>query len=33
VVEAARAWLVEAEEAGHGEEDYSVVLARIAPGR
>jgi 3-hydroxyisobutyrate dehydrogenase-like beta-hydroxyacid dehydrogenase len=32
VVEAARAWLVEAEEAGHGEEDYSVVLARIAPG-
>jgi 3-hydroxyisobutyrate dehydrogenase len=32
VVEAARAWLAEAEDAGHGEEDYSVVLARIAPG-
>jgi 3-hydroxyisobutyrate dehydrogenase-like beta-hydroxyacid dehydrogenase len=32
VVQAARAWLVEAEEAGHGEEDYSVVLSRIAPG-
>jgi 3-hydroxyisobutyrate dehydrogenase-like beta-hydroxyacid dehydrogenase len=32
VVEAARAWLVETEEAGHGGEDYSVVLARIAPG-
>jgi 3-hydroxyisobutyrate dehydrogenase len=33
VVEAARAWLLEAEDDGHGEEDYSVVLARIAPGR
>jgi 3-hydroxyisobutyrate dehydrogenase/2-hydroxy-3-oxopropionate reductase len=32
VVEAARAWLAEAEDAGHGEEDYSAVLARIAPG-
>jgi 3-hydroxyisobutyrate dehydrogenase-like beta-hydroxyacid dehydrogenase len=32
VVEAARAWLAQAEEAGHGEEDYSAVLARIAPG-
>jgi 3-hydroxyisobutyrate dehydrogenase-like beta-hydroxyacid dehydrogenase len=32
VVEAARAWLAEAEHAGHGEEDYSAVLARIAPG-
>jgi 3-hydroxyisobutyrate dehydrogenase-like beta-hydroxyacid dehydrogenase len=26
---AARAWLAEAEEAGRGDEDYSVVLARI----
>lgn len=33
VVEAARAWLLEAEDDGQGEEDYSVVLARIAPGR
>jgi 3-hydroxyisobutyrate dehydrogenase-like beta-hydroxyacid dehydrogenase len=33
VVEAARGWLVEAQEGGHGDEDYSAVLARIAPGR
>ena len=32
VVEAARAWLAEAEDAGHGDEDYSAVLARIAAG-
>jgi 3-hydroxyisobutyrate dehydrogenase-like beta-hydroxyacid dehydrogenase len=31
LVEAARAWLAEAEEGGRGGEDYSAVLARIAP--
>ena len=29
VLEAARAWLVDAEEAGLGDRDYSTVLARI----
>jgi 3-hydroxyisobutyrate dehydrogenase/2-hydroxy-3-oxopropionate reductase len=29
VAAAARAWLVEAERAGHGDEDYSSVLAQI----
>jgi 3-hydroxyisobutyrate dehydrogenase/2-hydroxy-3-oxopropionate reductase len=30
LVEAARSWLVEAEEAGAGDQDYAAVLARIA---
>jgi 3-hydroxyisobutyrate dehydrogenase len=35
VVEAARSWLVEAEDAGLGDEDYSAVLSRIlrSPGQ
>ena len=29
VLEAARAWLADAEEAGFGDRDYSTVLAKI----
>lgn len=32
LVEAARSWLAEADEAGAGDHDYSAVLGRIAPG-
>jgi 3-hydroxyisobutyrate dehydrogenase/2-hydroxy-3-oxopropionate reductase len=32
LVEAARSWLAEADEAGAGDQDYSAVLGRIAPG-
>ena len=33
IIDAARSWLLEAEAAGLGDQDYSAMLARILQGR